>query len=256
MRNTRPLPVRILVTGAMAALALSGCSSDKPADQQTITVSAAASLHDAFDQIAKEFQAEHPDVKIAGINYDGSSTLATQIVEGADVDVFASADENNMDTVSKAGIGNKATIFTSNTLVIAVPKDNPANITSLEDLADADTVLCASKVPCGHASQQLLKNAGVKVTPVSEEQNVTAVVQKLAAGEADAGLVYATDVIDEPDLKSIVPEGSAKVVNKYPIATLDDNPAAGEFLDFVTGERGQKILSEYGFGTGAAQGNG
>ena len=91
---------------------------------------------------------------------------------------------------------------------------------------------------------------------MSEEQNVTAVVQKVAAGEADAGLVYASDVQDEPDLAAIVPEGAEDVVNSYPIATLYDNPAAQEFLDFVIGERGQEILTDYGFGSGAAQGNG
>ncbi|MGP9526993.1 molybdate ABC transporter substrate-binding protein [Arthrobacter sp. S41] len=256
MRVTWPLAARCVLAGTAAALVLSGCSSDKPADQQSITISAAASLHGAFDEIAEEFRSEHPEVKINGINYDGSSTLATQIVEGADVDVFASADERNMDEVTEAGFGHEPVIFASNTLVIAVPKDNPANIKSLSDLAGASTVLCASQVPCGNASQQLLTKAGVKVKPVSEEQNVTAVVQKVAAGEADAGLVYATDVEDEPDLAAIVPERADEVVNSYPIATLDDNPAAQEFLDFVTGERGQQILTDYGFGSGAAQGNG
>lgn len=256
MRVTWPLAARILLAGTAATLLLSGCTSDKPADQQTITVSAAASLHGAFEQIADEFQKEHPETMIAGINYDGSSTLATQIVEGADVDVFASADERTMAEVTEAGFGHEPVIFASNILVIAVPKDNPANIDSLSDLPGADTVLCGSQVPCGNASQQLLKNAGVKVKPVSEEQNVTAVVQKVAAGEADAGLVYASDVQDEPDLAAIVPEGAEDVVNSYPIATLDDNPAAQEFLDFVIGERGQEILTDYGFGSGAAQGNG
>jgi len=254
MRVTWPLAARILLAGTAASLLLSGCTSNKPADQQTITVSAAASLHDAFEQISEEFQNEHPEIKIAGINYDGSSTLATQIVEGADVDVFASADERTMAEVTEAGFGHEPVIFASNTLVIAVPKDNPANIGSLSDLSGASTVLCASQVPCGHASQQLLDNAGLKIKPVSEEQNVTAVVQKIAAGEADAGLVYASDVQDEPELAAIVPEGAEDVVNSYPIATLDDDPAAQEFLDFVVGERGQQILTENGFG--AAQGNG
>ncbi|UYQ78030.1 molybdate ABC transporter substrate-binding protein [Glutamicibacter sp. JL.03c] len=256
MRVSRPLAARLLLAGTAAALALSGCASDQPADQQAITVSAAASLHGAFDQIAEEFQAEHPEVQIAGINYDGSSTLATQIVEGADVDVFASADERNMATVTEAGFGHEPVIFASNTLVIAVPKDNPADIASLKDLAGADTVLCASQVPCGNASRRLLENAGVSLKPVSEEQNVTAVVQKVAAGEADAGLVYATDVREDPSLAAIVPDGAEEVVNSYPIAALGDNPAAQQFLDFVLGERGQAILADYGFGSGAAQGDG
>ncbi|WP_345472691.1 molybdate ABC transporter substrate-binding protein [Glutamicibacter ectropisis] len=256
MRVSWPRAARLLLAGTAATLALSGCTSDQPAQQESITVSAAASLHGAFEQIAKEFQAEHPEVKIAGINYDGSSSLATQIVEGAEVDVFASADEANMATVTEAGFGHEPVIFASNTLVIAVPKGNPANITALEDLADANTVLCASQVPCGNASAQLLENASVSVKPVSEEQNVSAVVQKVAAGEADAGLVYATDVQDDSQLAAIVPEGADEVVNSYPIATLTDQPGAQEFVDFVIGERGQAILTDYGFGSGAAQGNG
>ncbi|KSU65706.1 molybdate ABC transporter substrate-binding protein [Arthrobacter sp. NIO-1057] len=256
MRVSWPRAARLLLAGTAATLAFSGCTSDQPAQQESITVSAAASLHGAFEQIAKEFQAEHPEVKIAGINYDGSSSLATQIVEGAEVDVFASADEANMATVTEAGFGHEPVIFASNTLVIAVPKDNPANIKSLEDLAGANTVLCASQVPCGNASAQLLENASVSVKPVSEEQNVSAVVQKVAAGEADAGLVYATDVQDDEQLAAIVPEGADEVVNSYPIATLTDQAGAQEFVDFVIGERGQAILTDYGFGSGAAQGNG
>src|SRR5690606_14033457 len=119
---------------------------------EPITISAAASLQGAFEQISEEFTAENPEVQINAISYDGSSTLATQILEGANVDVFASADERNMSEVTEAGIGDEPVIFASNTLVIAVPQDNPANIDSLEDLADATTVLCAAQVPCGAAS--------------------------------------------------------------------------------------------------------
>ena len=187
--------------------------------------------------------------------YDGSSTLARQIVEGAPADVFASADEKNMDTVADAGhVAGSAEVFASNTLVIVVPAGNPGGVTSLEDLADPalSVVLCAPEVPCGAASATLLSGAGVTVQPVSAEQNVSAVVTKVAAGEADAGLVYRTDVVGREDIESIVPAGAEEVVNRYPIAALTgaSNPdAASAFVEFVLGERGQAILADLKFGT-------
>lgn len=256
----RPFPrFRALAGLAAAVLAVAGCSASAPSENaaaEPITISAAASLQSAFEQISEEFSAEHPEVQISSISYDGSSTLATQILEGADVDVFASADERNMSEVTEAGFGHEPVIFASNTLVIAVPQDNPADIDSLDDLAQATTVLCAQQVPCGSASRQLLEDQGVQVTPASEEQNVTAVLQKVAAGEADAGLVYATDVLNEENVASIVPDGAEDVVNTYPITTLGENPGAQAFMDFVISERGQQILAEHGFGTGAEQANG
>ncbi|QCQ16766.1 molybdate ABC transporter substrate-binding protein [Microbacterium sp. RG1] len=219
----------------------------------TLTISAAASLSAAFDEIAQGFEAEHPGVQIAPISYDGSSTLATQIIGGAPVDVFASADENNMDKIVDAGLAQGPQVFATNTLVIAVPRGNPAGIESLADLAKpgATVVLCASEVPCGAASQKLLSAAGVTVTPVSQEQNVTAVLTKVAAGEADAGLVYATDVQHRDDVDSLTPEGADAVVNRYPIVALKDAPdaeAAAAFVAYVRGERGQQILAAHGFG--------
>lgn len=256
MRTRWLVARRCAVLAAAASLMLAGCSSNAGPAEEGITISAAASLHHAFEQIAAEFTAAHPEVPIDSISYDGSSTLATQILEGAEVDVFASADERNMNEVTEAGFGHEPVIFASNTLVIAVPQANPANIDSLQDLADATTVLCAPQVPCGSASQQLLEAQGVEVTPASQEQNVTAVLQKVAAGEADAGLVYATDVLNDDSVAAIVPDGAEQVVNRYPITTLDEKPGAQAFVDFVISERGQQILAEYGFGTGAAQANG
>ena len=240
-----------------------GCSGSPSAGQSaadgqstqtaptTISVSAAASLQRSFDEIAEQFEAAHPDIDVAPISYDGSSTLAIQIVEGAPVDVFASADERNMQTVVDAGLAESPTVFATNTLVIAVPKGNPANVTGLEDLANVTTVLCAPEVPCGGASETLLGNAGVQVTPASLEQNVTAVLQKVSAGEADAGLVYRTDVAGDDTVESIQPEGADTVVNKYPIAALTDSKnakAAQAFVDFVLSAEGQAVLADHGFG--------
>lgn len=247
---------------AAAALALAACSgtpaapaassSAPAASEDTLTgpldVYAAASLSDAFDAVAAAFTAEHPDVQITPV-YDGSSTLVTQILEGAPADVFASADEANM--AKAADVALSPELFATNTLVIAVPAGNPGGVETLADLATATTVLCAPEVPCGAASQKLLTAAGVTVTPASLEQNVTAVLTKVAAGEADAGLVYATDVIGVDEVDSIVPDGASEVVNKYPIAALTDaaNPkAAAAFVAFVLSDAGQAILAEFGFG--------
>ncbi|MDJ1114925.1 molybdate ABC transporter substrate-binding protein [Microbacterium dauci] len=250
---TRPLRCTALIGTAL--LFLTGCtSSPAPAESGdtaltgSLSVYAAASLTASFDELAEAFTAQHPDVQVSPV-YDGSSTLATQILEGAPADVFASADQANMMKAAEA-TGDPA-VFATNTLVIAVPAGNPAGVASLEDLADVVTVLCAPEVPCGAASASLLDAAGVTVDAASLEQNVTAVLTKVAAGEADAGLVYVTDVAGRDDVESIVPEGADEVVNRYEIAEVTDaaNPeAATAFVDFVLSPEGQAILEGYGFG--------
>lgn len=245
--------LRLLAVVAVAAL-LAGCASATPgpaasADgpSETVQVFAAASLQRSFDDIARAFEEQNPGVTVAPV-YDGSSTLATQIGEGAPADVFASADEKNMAKVASQAPDPR--IFAGNTLVIAVPTGNPGAVEGLDDLARVTTVLCAPEVPCGAASQTLLSNAGVAVTPASAEQNVTAVLTKVAAGEADAGLVYATDVVGRDDVEAIVPAGADAVVNRYPIAALSDAPnpgAASAFVAFVLSDAGRKILADAGF---------
>lgn len=246
---------------AALALALAGCanaapsatapsSTDAAADtlDGEVSVYAAASLAGAFDEIATAFTAEHPDVTVVPV-YDGSSTLVTQILEGAPADVFASADEANMDKAGDAAVDPE--LFASNTLVIAVPAGNPKGIADLADLADVTTVLCAAEVPCGAASAKLLDAAGVSIEAASLEQNVTAVLTKVETGEADAGLVYATDVIGRDDVEGVVPDNADDVVNHYPIAALADAPnpdAAQAFVAFVLSDAGQAILAEFGFG--------
>ncbi|MFG6504614.1 molybdate ABC transporter substrate-binding protein [Microbacterium sp. P05] len=250
-------PRILTATAGVAALALAlaacagGTTEPEASDDGlngSLSVYAAASLTGAFDEIADAFTAEHEGVTIVPV-YDGSSTLAAQINEGAPADVFASADEANMEKVADAAIDPQ--LFATNTLVIAVPAGNPAGIESLADLADATVVLCAPEVPCGAASATLLANAGVTVAAASLEQNVTAVRTKVAAGEADAGLVYATDVVGDDALDSIVPEGADQVVNRYPIAALSgaaDPDLAAAFVAFVLSDEGQAILADAGFG--------
>lgn len=250
-----PRPPALLALLGAVAFALAGCASSAPTPvasasdelSGTVEVYAAASLQRSFDEVASAFETAHPGVTVSAV-YDGSSTLATQIGEGAPADVFASADEKNMAKVAAEAPDPR--IFAGNTLVIAVPAGNPGRVESLADLARVTTVLCAAEVPCGAASQTLLSNAGVTVTPASAEQNVTAVLTKVAAGEADAGLVYATDVVGRTDVESIVPAGADAVLNRYPIAALADAPnpaAAAAFVDFVLSADGQRILADAGF---------
>ncbi len=257
---------------AAAALALAACapSSDTspggttsappsesaaPQLSGTLTIYAASSLKAAFDQISTAFAAANPGVTIAPIDYDGSSTLVTQITGGAPADIFASADQANMQKLIDAKLATGATpLFATNTLVVAVPKGNPKGIAALSDLANPaiKTVLCAAEVPCGSAAHKLLDLDGVTVTPVSEEQNVTAVLTKVASGEADAGMVYSTDAAgDAKDVDAIVPENADQVINQYPITALDGTKnadAAAAFVAFVTGPQGQAILKQLGFG--------
>ncbi|MDQ0615657.1 molybdate transport system substrate-binding protein [Microbacterium sp. W4I4] len=250
---------RLPAIAAVAALALllGGCTTAQPrpsADSDAISgdlaVSAAASLQGAFDAAITEFTTAHPEVHVV-VNYDGSSTLATQIDNGARVDVFASADQANMARVTDAGLAAAPAIFAGNTLVVVVPRGSSADVRTLADLAKpgVKTVLCAPEVPCGAASKRLLDNAGIDVTPVSQEQNVTAVLTKVRGDEADAGLVYRTDA-ETADVESFAPEGADRVVNSYPIAVLADAPnptAANAFVAFIRGDAGQRVLASLGF---------
>lgn len=260
---------RALVVALAGVLALAGCaagpvrSDTDPAGAATaepvgeeltgeLSIFAAASLQGAFDELATAFEQRHPSLDVLPVGYDGSATLATQIVEGAAVDVFASADEITMQKVVDAGLAEDPAPFATNTLALVVPPGNPGDVTGLADLADPDliVVLCAVAVPCGAASVALLEAQGVTVDADSHEQNVTAVATKVATGEADAGLVYVTDATDA-DLDTVAVPGAEDVVNRYPIVALADaaHPAAAAaFVAFVQGPDGQRVLAAYGFG--------
>jgi molybdate transport system substrate-binding protein len=177
-----------------------------------------------------------------------------QIRQGAPADVFASADTATMDKLVASGLqGADPVAFAANTLMIAVPAGNPAAVTALESLTEADLnlVVCAPEVPCGAATETVEEVAGLEFAPVSEEQSVTDVLNKVTSGEADAGLVYATDVMKAGDaVEGIAFPEAADAVNTYPITTVKDaaNAELGqEFVDLVTGETGQQLLAGYGF---------
>ncbi len=244
----------------VGAIALAGCTArpdgerDAAGPSGELTIFAAASLSGVFDELATQFEAEHPDVDVLPISYDGSSVLATQLIEGASADVFASADERNMTEVVDAGLTADAEPFATNTMQIAVAPGNPERIDGLTSLAEDDllVVMCAPEVPCGGAAHALLDAADAEVTPASEEQNVTAVLAKVKSGEADAGLVYRTDIaaangaVDAVDIA-----GAGRVTNVYPLSALTDaaNPAAAEaFVAFVLSDAGQAVLHDFGFG--------
>ncbi|MCS5720094.1 molybdate ABC transporter substrate-binding protein [Herbiconiux sp. CPCC 205763] len=226
-----------------------------PALEGSITVFAAASLTQTFTELAARFEGENPGTTVA-LNFAGSSDLVTQITEGAPADVFASADDKNMAKLTDAALVDPAAPigFATNVLEIAVPPANPAGITSFADLAapGVKLVVCAPQVPCGAAAAAVEQAAGVTLSPVSEESSVTDVLGKVTSGEADAGLVYVTDVKAAGDaVKGIEFPESSGAVNTYPIAVVKDSKAADvaqAFVDYVAGPVGQGVLADAGFG--------
>ena len=230
---------------------------------------AAASLTEAFTEIGEAFSADGAgggsDVRF---NFAGSSALATQIIEGAPADVYASADLANMQRVVDAGAtADEPVVFATNRAEIVVEAGNPLGIAGLEDLDDRDddgagrtdppvVVLCAPEVPCGAYAAEILAAAGVTVTPASLEENVRAVVTKVALGEADAGVVYRTDVAAAMAAGSAVDgvpiDEAVDVLAEYPIAVVNEAGSAEPglaraFVEFVRGPEGRAILASYGF---------
>jgi molybdate transport system substrate-binding protein len=244
-----------LLIATLALLLISGCgSTEQPAAANAkIMVFAAASLKKTFTDIGKQFKAENPGVSVE-FTFAGSSDLVTQLTQGAQADVFASADAKNMDKAAQAGLldGDPVT-FASNTLTIAVVPGNPKKIASFKDLTQQglNVVMCAPQVPCGSATQKVEHATGIKLNPVSEESSVTDVLNKVETGEADAGLVYVTDAIGAGDkVASVTFPEAAGAVNAYPIAVLKESKSqelARKFVDLVTGDAGQKVLTAAGF---------
>jgi molybdate transport system substrate-binding protein len=236
-----------------AGLTIGACGRDPDSASGEVTVFAAASLTDAFTELGEAFTVENPELEVR-FNFAASSELVTQIGEGAPADVFASADLSNMTKLTDAGNhASEPVVFTTNLAEIIVEPGNPEGITGVADLAD-DTLLvisCAPEVPCGRYAQQVLDHAGVAVTFDSLEENVRAVVSKVTLGEADAGIVYVTDVLDAGDAADGVEIPAAvNVVAEYPIAVTREAPnpdGAEAFVDFVRSDAGQAILASYGF---------
>jgi len=250
--------IRLTAVLAVAALALAACGggdddsggSSGAASASEIKVFAAASLTAAFTKLGEDFTAANGGTKVT-FNFAGSQALATQIQQAAPADVFASADTTNMDKV-KDLVGTPQS-FASNLLQIVVEKGNPKGVKGLDDLGGGDlkVVLAAEEVPAGKYAKQLLDQAGVRVQPVSQEDNVKAVVTKVALGEADAGIVYVTDVTAGGDkVEGVdIPEDQ-NVLATYPIATVAESRSPGQaqaFVDLVLSAEGQQVLRANGF---------
>ena len=246
--------MRRLVIALLSLALISGCSSSEQSAANTkIMVFAAASLKQTFTDIGEQFKSENPGASVE-FSFAGSSDLVTQLTQGAQADVFASADTKNMDKAAQAGLlAGDPVNFASNTLTIAVAPGNPKKIASFKDLTQQglNVVVCAPQVPCGAATKKVEQATGVTLTPVSEESSVSDVLNKVETGQADAGLVYVTDAKGAGDKVAEVPfPEAAGAVNTYPIAVLKgakDPALARKFVDLVTGESGQKVLGAAGF---------
>lgn len=252
---------RTPMVGLVLALVVTACGSAAVDDEGDATgevagelvVFAATSLTDAFDAIRAAFVAANPDAEVV-FNRAGSQTLARQVIEGARADVFASANVAQMDVVDEVGeLAGDASTFTSNALAIAVEPGNPLGVAGLEDLADPDLllVLPSEEVPAGRYAREALDAAGVAVTPVSLEQNVRAALAKVELGEADAAIVYASDLVaSDGRADGVAIPAEQNVPITYPVAVLADapNPATAEaFVAFVLSDTGQEILATHGF---------
>jgi molybdate transport system substrate-binding protein len=248
--------IRLAAVLGVAALALAACGGDdgpsggSSGSSNGIKVFAAASLTAAFTELGQRYTSANGGTKVS-FNFAGSQALATQIQQSAPADVFASADLADMDKV-KDLVGTPKS-FASNLLAIVVEKGNPKGVKGLDDLGDGGlkVVLAAEEVPAGRYAKQLLDKAGVSVTPVSREDNVKAVVTKVSLGEADAGIVYVTDVSAGGDkVEGVdIPE-TENVTATYPIATVKASTAqdkAQAFMDLVLSAQGQQVLERFGF---------
>jgi molybdate transport system substrate-binding protein len=232
-------------------------------EAKTLNIFAAASLTEAFTEIGKNFEAANPGVTVT-FNFAGSQALRTQIEEGAPADVFASASGKEMDTLVTGTLVGEGTskVFLTNKLVVILPADNPAGLEKLENVArpGIKLVLAAEEVPVGNYARQSLglMNGSfgtdfkdkVLANVVSNEDNVKQVVSKVQLGEADAGIVYTSDAVAAPDLKTIEIPTELNVIAKYPIAPLarsENADLATSFIDYVLSAEGQAVLAKWGF---------
>jgi molybdate transport system substrate-binding protein len=261
-----------LTVAALAAVTVAGCSSSSSSSTSTpaasgsstpaasssaaatgtITVFAAASLMGTFTQLGQQFEAAHPGDTVK-FSFGASSTLATQITDGAPADVFASAAPKNMDTVVTAGDASNPQDFAKNTAEIAVPPSNPANVTSVSDLAKSSVkvALCQPQVPCGVVAAAVFKNVGITVKPVTLQPDVKSVLTQVELGNVDAGMVYVTDVkAAGSKVKGITIPASQNASTLYPIATISSSKElaiAQAFVAYVLSPTGQQVLAAAGF---------
>ena len=245
---------RVLVVVAALTVVIAAAqpvAAQKPSGE--ITVFAASSLTESFDAIAKQFEKKYPDVTVK-FDFDSSANLAAQIQQGAPADVFASADEANLQKAVDSGDVNvKPVVFAKNRLEIAIEKGNPTKVKGLADLARPGlvVVLCADAVPCGKYAAQAFATAGVNVSPASKEENAKATLSKVSLGEADASVVYVTDVkAAKGEVGGVKIPDRQNVIATYPIAVTKDSrssAAARAWVQFIQSKTAQTTLRKFGF---------
>lgn len=245
--------MRRILLGTLV-LSVSCGSLGVPSDgDQVLLVSVASSLSSVFSDLKEGFEDLH-DVDVV-LNTGSSTTLAAQILEGAPVDVYASADSTNMDRLVAAEAVVSSRVMAYNRLVIAVPEGNPRRVSGLTDLSRPDLLvgLCSPSVPCGDLARQVLASAGVAASVHTNEPDVRSLVTKIEAGELDAGIVYVTEVAASRGVEGIVIVNEHNVRVSYPIAVLADAPlpdVAAEFVSYVLSQEGRAILERHGFEVG------
>lgn len=237
-----------------------GTRAAEPQPRETLTVFAASSLKESFEQLRTEFRRQNPNVEIQ-LTFAGSQELRQKIEQGAPADVFASADRYHMDVLTERGLVKNPEVFAHNELVIVVPKDNPAKIASVADLKTAKRVaMGADAVPVGRYSEEMLTRASredpdlkpeVMSRALTREPNVRLVLNDVASGKADAGIVYRTDARTMPDKIEIVEiPAEWNIIASYPIAVVTKSKArdtAARFVQFVRSVESQKLLTAKGF---------
>ncbi len=235
-----------------ASASASSSASASPSLAGSITVFAASSLKEAFTTLGKQFEAAHPGVKVT-FSFGASSALATQIINGAPADVFASASPKNMQQVVTAGDASNPVTFAHNVMEVAVPPANPAGVTSVNDLAKSSVkvALCQPQVPCGTTAAKVFANAKVTVKPVTLEPDVKSVLSKVELDAVDAGVVYVTDVkAAGAKVKGFVIPANVNASTAYPIAALSKSgnaATAQSFAAYVASPAGQSVLAAAGF---------
>ena len=246
-------PTVAVTTEAPTTIAATEAPTTVPAAKGDVVVFAASSLTEAFTEMGTAFKSDNPDANVT-FNFAGSGDLVTQITQGAPADVFVSADDTNMKKLTDAteNAGDPVTIA-RNSMEILVEKGNPKAVATVGDLAKPGTivVLCAETVPCGKNAAAVLAKAGVTVTPASLEDKVKGVVTKVSAGEADAGIVFVTDVNSAGGgAEGVKIPDDINVISNYPMVVTKEatNPEAAQaFIDFVASGAGQAILAKHGF---------
>ena len=245
---------RALVSALAPIIFISACTSSSESQAQTtLAVYAASSLATPFEYAGLAFEGDHPGVKVQ-FNLGASSDLARFVQEGAPADVFASADVANMDKVeSQDLLASPSVIFATNYLEVIVEKGNRLDISSLEDLSNPDLIFVTTNpdVPIGQYTAEVLRKAGVSMTPDSFESNVKGIMLKVASGEADAGIVYHSEVIAaDGQVEGIKIPTEFNVEAKYPIGIIknsENKKHAQEYIDFLLSPKGQALLIQYGF---------